>query len=667
MTVSETEAQADHKPSFLKQPKSVWAVAFACVVSFMGIGLVDPILPTMTTELHATPAQVSLLFTSYLLVTSVAMLITGWVSSRIGAKKTLIIGLIVIVLFAAAAGLAGGVNGIIGFRAGWGLGNALFIATSLAVIVGAASGGFAGAIMLYEAALGLGIALGPLLGGVLGGISWRGPFFGVAALMAIALLAVITLLAPTPKPAEKATIAAPIKALRHRGLLTTAITALLYNWGFFTIMGYAPYPMKIGVHALGFVFFGWGVLVAIFAVVVAPWAQSRIGTAKSLYITLFLMSIDVAAIAYWVDKPQVIIICVIISGAFIGMNNTLVTGTVMQVAPVPRPTASASYNFVRFIGGGLAPWVAGIVAAQYGDGMPFYIGAGAVFLGLLVLTTAHRLLNKAHAETEEEVEEAVEGVVEATEGDVLHGHLHRAGTDPIPDAVLTLIDQEGRQVARGVTSQDGYYHIAAPGNGSYVLIVSATGYQPEACPVELRGEPRELSLNLDGAGALCGTVIAVGTAAPIAAATVTLVDSRGEVVASRQTDDTGRYSVGAVTGGEYTLAVTAEGYDPAVRVTTVPDSEQREVDVELTAHVPVHGVARNRTGRPICEALVTLVDHNGNNVASVLTGNDGSYWFSGVPAGEYTLIASGYPPASTAVDLNAGGPAVADVTLAHRQ
>jgi ACDE family multidrug resistance protein len=53
--------------------------------------------------------------------------------------------------------------------------------------VASASGGFAGAIILYETALGLGIAVGPLLGGELGGISWRGPFFGVAVLMAIAL------------------------------------------------------------------------------------------------------------------------------------------------------------------------------------------------------------------------------------------------------------------------------------------------------------------------------------------------------------------------------------------------------------------------------------------------------------------------------------------------
>ena len=139
-------------PSMFRQPRAVWAVAFACVISFMGIGLVDPILPAISEQLRATPSQVSLLFTSYLVVTAVAMLVTGWVSSRIGAKRTLIAGLVIIVVFAALAGATGSIDGIVGFRAGWGLGNALFIATSLAVIVGSASGGFAGAIILYETA-----------------------------------------------------------------------------------------------------------------------------------------------------------------------------------------------------------------------------------------------------------------------------------------------------------------------------------------------------------------------------------------------------------------------------------------------------------------------------------------------------------------------------------
>ncbi|MET7762756.1 MFS transporter [Streptomyces sp. NPDC005393] len=382
-------------PSPFKQPKAVWAVAFACVISFMGIGLVDPILPSLSAKLHATPSQVSLLFTSYLVVTAVAMLVTGFVSSRIGAKRTLVAGLVLIVLFSAAAGASGGIDGIVGFRAGWGLGNALFIATSLAVIVGSASGGFAGAIILYETALGIGIAVGPLLGGELGGISWRGPFFGVAVLMAIALVATIVLVEPTPTPPRRASIADPLKALRHRGLLTMGLTALCYNWGFFTVLGYAPFPMDLGTHQLGYVFTGWGLLVAFFSVFGAPWLQARLGIARSLYLNLALFALDILVIGVFTTSKATLIVAVIVAGAFIGVNNTITTQAVMTVAPVERPVASASYGFVRFIGGGLAPYAAGKIAEHSGVHLPFYIGAAAVALGIGVLATGHALLAEA--------------------------------------------------------------------------------------------------------------------------------------------------------------------------------------------------------------------------------------------------------------------------------
>ena len=385
-----------------RQPRAVWAVAFACVISFMGIGLVDPILPALAHDLHASPSQVSLLFTSYLVVTAVAMLIVGAVSSRIGAKRTLVVGLAIIVVFAALAGLAGSVDGIVAFRAGWGLGNALFIATSLAVIVASASGGFAGAIILYETALGLGIAVGPLLGGELGSISWRGPFFGVAVLMGIALVATLLFVPSLPKPARPTSVAAPLQALRHRGLLTMGLTALLYNWGFFTMLGYAPYPMELDAHRLGFVFFGWGLLVAIFSVLVAPRLQGRFGTAPVLYVNLAALAAILAVIAAGVSTPAVVIVAVIVSGAFIGINNTLTTQAVMLVSPVERPVASSAYGFVRFIGGGLAPYAAGRLADAYDLSVPFYVGAVSFALAIGVLATGHRLL--AAAESGAEVE-----------------------------------------------------------------------------------------------------------------------------------------------------------------------------------------------------------------------------------------------------------------------
>jgi ACDE family multidrug resistance protein len=386
-----------------RQPKAVFAVAFACVISFMGIGLVDPILPALSKQLHATPAQVSLLFTSYLLVTAVAMLVTNWVSSRIGAKRTLVVGLLLIVIFAGLAGFSGSINGIAGFRAGWGLGNALFIATSLAVIVASATGGFSGAIILYETALGIGIAGGPLLGGLLGGISWRGPFFGVSVLMAIALAATIFLVPSTPKPEHKTSLAAPLKALRHKGLLIMSVTALFYNWGFFTLLGYAPYPMGLSAHQLGLVFTGWGLLVALFSVAGAPRLQRRFGTARTLYANLVFLAIVLGAIGLFTDTPSVVIVATIASGAFIGINNTLTTQAVMTVAPVERPVASAAYGFVRFIGGGLAPFVAGKLAEHYNIHLPFLIGGVSFLIAIAVLATGHRILTDAEKQTEEPV------------------------------------------------------------------------------------------------------------------------------------------------------------------------------------------------------------------------------------------------------------------------
>jgi MFS family permease len=391
--LSSTHAGSVASP--FRQPKAVFAVAFACVVSFMGIGLVDPILPAISHELNASPSEVTLLFTSYLVVTAVAMLITNWVSSRIGAKKTLIAGLILIVVFSAAAGASPGINAIIGFRAGWGVGNALFIATSLAVIVASASGGFAGAIVLYETALGVGIAIGPLLGGTLGEISWRGPFYGVAALMAIALIATIVLVEPLPKPAHKTALSAPLRALKHRGLLTMSLTALCYNWAFFTVLGYAPFPMNLSPIKLGLVFTGWGIFVALFAVFGAPRLQASLGIAKTMYANLAAFAVIVLVIAIWTTDRAVLIPAVIISGIFIGVNNTVTTQAVMTVSPVEKPVASAAYGFVRFIGGGLAPYAAGRMVLAVNIHFPFYIAVGAILLGIGILTTAHGLLTQA--------------------------------------------------------------------------------------------------------------------------------------------------------------------------------------------------------------------------------------------------------------------------------
>ena len=155
--------------------------------------------------------------------------------------------------------------------------------------------------------------------------------------------------------------------------------------------------MELHAHELGLVFYGWGVLVAIFSVFVAPRLQARFGTARTLYANLAALGVIMAVIAIGVRSPAAVIVAVIVSGAFIGINNTLTTQAVMLVSPVERPVASSAYGFVRFIGGGLAPYAAGKLAEATDLGVPFFVGGVTFVLAIFVLATGRRLLDAAEA------------------------------------------------------------------------------------------------------------------------------------------------------------------------------------------------------------------------------------------------------------------------------
>ncbi|WP_181803468.1 MFS transporter [Streptomyces shenzhenensis] len=391
--------------SILRQPKAVWATAGASVVAFMGIGLVDPILPSIARGLDATAGQVSLLFTSYFLITAVAMLLTGFVSSRIGGRKTLLLGLAFVVVFAGLAGTSDTVGQLVGFRAGWGLGNALFVSTALAVIVSAAAGGSAAAILLYESALGLGMACGPLLGAVLGNISWRYPFFGTATLMAVGFLCITAFLKEQPKPARRTSILDPIRALGHGGLASAAASAFFYNYTFFTVLAFTPFVLNMTPYRSGAVFFAWGVLLALFSVVVAPRMQKRLGSLKVLGGSLVLLAADVLVLGYGGHTAAVV--CTILSGAFIGVNNTVYTELALGVSDAPpdsvrgypqRPVASAGYNFVRWFAAAAAPYFAPKIEEWTDIHVPFVVAAVTAVLGAVVVLVRRNALTHDAAE-----------------------------------------------------------------------------------------------------------------------------------------------------------------------------------------------------------------------------------------------------------------------------
>ncbi|MFV6031398.1 MFS transporter [Streptomyces sp. NPDC056264] len=235
----------------------------------------------------------------------------------------------------------------------------------------------------------------------------------------------------------------------------------------------------------------------------------------------------------------------------------------------------------------------------------------------------------------------------------------------VPRAALTLIDVQGRQVGRGASGEDGRYALSVPGSGAYVLIAAAGGHQPQAVSVTVGDRPVELDVVLGGAGRLAGSVVtADGT--PVRDAAVTLTDVRGEVVASTRSGREGGYVITELVAGEYTLAASAPAFRPAALPVSVQASRETRQDIELAGGAVLRGTVRAGGGRPVEDARVTLLDAAGNVVDTLTTGADGTFRFVDLSSGEYTVIAAGYPPVATVLQVAGGGRTERDLQLGHQ-
>ncbi|MFI7235213.1 MFS transporter [Streptomyces cyaneofuscatus] len=240
---------------------------------------------------------------------------------------------------------------------------------------------------------------------------------------------------------------------------------------------------------------------------------------------------------------------------------------------------------------------------------------------------------------------------------------HPDGTK-VARAALTLIDVQGRQVGRGASGEDGRYALSVPGAGGYVLIAAAGGHQPQAVSVTVGDRPIELDVVLGGAGRLAGSVL-TADGVPVRDAAVTLTDVRGEVVASTRTGREGGYVISELIAGEYTLAASAPAYRPAALPVSVQAARETRQDIELAGGAVLRGVVRATGGRPVEDARVTLLDAAGNVVDTLTTGPDGSFRFVDLSSGEYTVIAAGYPPVATVLQVAGGGRTERDLQLGH--
>ncbi|MCW1095055.1 MFS transporter [Streptomyces sp. RS2] len=249
-------------------------------------------------------------------------------------------------------------------------------------------------------------------------------------------------------------------------------------------------------------------------------------------------------------------------------------------------------------------------------------------------------------------------------GIAVRGFVRGAESAPVPQAAVTLISLGGRQLGRSVAQADGSYAVDAPSAGSYVLIASADGFQPQASTIVVHDEPVAYDILLSGTSGLTGLVRAVESGLPVKDAMVIVTDVRGDLLASATTGEAGEFAFTELVPGTVTVAVNAAGHRPRALPLEVGGTGVTRVEVDLQAGAQVQGVVRAPHG-PLADARVTLVDAAGNVVGTATTGADGAYAFTDLDAGEYTVIATGYPPVATALTVAGPGTDGHDIELAH--
>jgi EmrB/QacA subfamily drug resistance transporter len=256
--------------------------------------------------------------------------------------------------------------------------------------------------------------------------------------------------------------------------------------------------------------------------------------------------------------------------------------------------------------------------------------------------------------------------VPAADGPSVRGQVRGSEGAGVGGATLTLISLTGRQLGRAVAAADGGYVLPTPGSGSYVLIAAADGHQPQASTVVVGDEAIAYDVVLSGTSGLAGVVIRAVDGLAVESAMVVVTDVRGEVLATGKSDDNGAFSFQELPSGDFTIAVNAPGHRPTALPVRVSGAGVTRLEVVLQSGAQLQGVVRaGAERRPLGDARVTLVDAAGNVVGTATTGSDGAYAFTDLDAGEYSLIASGYPPVATALTVDGRGTEGFDVELSH--
>ncbi|TYB37105.1 MFS transporter [Micromonospora sp. AP08] len=366
---------------------AIYATTLVAFLAIAGIAVVDPILPAIGEAIGVTAWQVELLFTAYIAVMAVGMIPATLASGRFGFKPVLVTGVSVVGVAAILASFSNDIVQLSVLRGVWGLGNAMFFATAMVVLVNLANDR-EWVVGLFETALGLGFAVGPLIGGLLGEVSWRLPFFVCGVFMVLALAVASRKLREPAQKQPPVRLGAIFATYRKPAFVTLCVVTAAYNFVFFVVLGYTPLYLHLDVIPLGLAFTGWGLGLAAGILLVGHRLAHRIGAVQTVGVAIAGLLVCMVLFATSTGTAMSLVVLVL-AGLFMGLANANLTDLALGLGSQDRRVATGAFNLVRWGAAAPAPIISGKLA-EHGLALPFWVGFGVLAVGVLVyLAFAH--------------------------------------------------------------------------------------------------------------------------------------------------------------------------------------------------------------------------------------------------------------------------------------
>ncbi len=389
--------------SSLRSPALIALLVTAFFVA-LGFGLIVPIIPTFARELDATLDQAAAVVSAFALVRLASSAPAGWISDRLGSRRLIIAGLLIVAASSAAIVTADSYADLLVLRGIGGVGSAAFVVGLGQYLVltipsrerGRAQGLLQGAFLS-------GGASGPAVGGLLvDRFGLTSPFFiyaltlGVAAVIAYRYIADVRAdSSPTPE-SDRGLLAG---VLSDQTFWIAMLMALALSWA---TQGIRAFAVSVyGIENLGMTPGGVGlfltVAAVVHAVVLVPASQliDRWGRRPMARLGLLIYVAAVAFMAVSTSQEQ-LLAALVTQGVAIGIVSSVPAAVVADISPGPVAGRVVSLSAIAAdIGVVMGVQAMGSISQRASFAAAFLVTAG-----LLVVALAATLFMRETLEVE---------------------------------------------------------------------------------------------------------------------------------------------------------------------------------------------------------------------------------------------------------------------------